>query len=119
MIANWGSQTIQLINKLGGVALLFFGARLVIDGKLTVGELVAFNMLAGQVAGPVLRLAQLAQDFQQAQLSVAASGRHSQQPDRAGVVAVTRQPAGHCWPCRDRSGDVPLQGPTGPKCCAT
>jgi subfamily B ATP-binding cassette protein HlyB/CyaB len=70
MIANWGSQAIQLINKLGSVALLFFGARLVIDGHLTVGELVAFNMLAGQVAGPVLRIAQLAQDFQQAKLSV-------------------------------------------------
>ncbi len=70
MIANWGSQAIQLVNKLGTVALLFFGARLVIDGHLTVGELVAFNMLAGQVAGPVLRIAQLAQDFQQAKLSV-------------------------------------------------
>lgn len=70
MIANWGSQAIQLINKLGSVSLLFFGARLVIGGHLTVGELVAFNMLAGQVAGPVLRIAQLAQDFQQAKLSV-------------------------------------------------
>ena len=70
MIANWGSQAIQLINKVGSVALLFFGAKLVISGHLTVGELVAFNMLAGQVAGPVLRIAQLAQDFQQAKLSV-------------------------------------------------
>jgi subfamily B ATP-binding cassette protein HlyB/CyaB len=74
MLANWGSQAIQLINKLGGVALLFFGARLVVGDKLTVGELVAFNMLAGQVAGPVLRLAQLAQDFQQARISVARLG---------------------------------------------
>ena len=74
MLANWGSQAIQLINKLGGVALLFFGARLVVGDKLTVGELVAFNMLAGQVAGPVLRLAQLAQDFQQATISVARLG---------------------------------------------
>ncbi|ESQ92568.1 hypothetical protein ABENE_07985 [Asticcacaulis benevestitus DSM 16100 = ATCC BAA-896] len=70
MVANWGSQAIQLVNKVGTVALLFFGAKLVIDGQLTVGELVAFNMLAGQVAGPVLRIAQLAQDFQQAKLSV-------------------------------------------------
>jgi subfamily B ATP-binding cassette protein HlyB/CyaB len=43
---------------------------LVIEGKLTVGELVAFNMLAGQVAGPILRLAQLVQDFQQARIAV-------------------------------------------------
>lgn len=70
MLANWGSQAIQLINKLGTVAILFFGARLVIEGKLSIGELVAFNMLAGQVAGPVLRIAQLAQDFQQARIAV-------------------------------------------------
>lgn len=70
MLATWGSQAIQLVNKLGTLAILFFGARLVIDGQLTVGELVAFNMLAGQVAGPVLRLAQLGQDFQQARIAV-------------------------------------------------
>ena len=50
--------------------MLYFGAKLVIDGKLTVGELVAFNMLAGRVAQPVLRLAQLWQDFHQARLSI-------------------------------------------------
>jgi subfamily B ATP-binding cassette protein HlyB/CyaB len=74
MLANWGSQAIQLINKLGTLAILFFGARLVIKGDLTVGELVAFNMLAGQVAGPVLRLAQLGQDFQQARIAVSRLG---------------------------------------------
>jgi len=46
MLANWGRQGIELIQKLAMVALLYFGARLVIDGSLTVGELVAFNMLA-------------------------------------------------------------------------
>src|SRR5581483_8455975 len=49
---------------------LYFGARLVIDGSLSVGELVAFNMLAGRVSQPVLRLAQIWQDFHQARLSV-------------------------------------------------
>ncbi len=70
MIANWGRQGIELVQKLGTVALLFFGAKLVIEGDLTVGELVAFNMLAGQAAGPVLRIAQLVQDFQQARIAV-------------------------------------------------
>lgn len=74
MLANWGSQTIQLISKLGTLAILFFGAKLVIKGDLTVGELVAFNMLASQVAGPVLRLAQLGQDFQQARIAVSRLG---------------------------------------------
>src|SRR6267142_1474170 len=64
------SQAIQLVSKLVTVAILFFGAKLVIEGNLTVGELVAFNMLASRVSIPVLRLAQIWQDFHQARLSV-------------------------------------------------
>ena len=64
------TQTAGLINKLTTVFILFFGARLVIENALTVGELVAFNMISAQLAAPVLRLAQLWQDFQQARLSV-------------------------------------------------
>jgi subfamily B ATP-binding cassette protein HlyB/CyaB len=69
-LGNWASQGIQLINKLATVAVLFFGAKAVINGNLTVGELVAFNMLAGRVAQPVLRLAQIWQDFHQARISI-------------------------------------------------
>jgi subfamily B ATP-binding cassette protein HlyB/CyaB len=69
-LSNWASQGVQLISKLVMALTLYFGARLVIEGGLTVGELVAFNMLAARVAQPVLRLAQLWQDFHQAQLSV-------------------------------------------------
>ncbi|RXT54058.1 type I secretion system permease/ATPase [Bradyrhizobium betae] len=67
---NTASQVVQMINKLVTAATLYFGARLVIGGDLTVGELVAFNMLAGRVSMPVLRLAQIWQDFHQARLSV-------------------------------------------------
>src|SRR6202035_16251 len=54
--------------------ILYFGAQLVIEGDLTVGELVAFNILASRVSAPVLRLAQIWQDFHQARLSVARLG---------------------------------------------
>ena len=70
MLGNWGSQSVQLINKLTTAAILFFGATLAIAGTITVGQLVAFNMLASRVSQPVLRLAQLWQDFQQARISV-------------------------------------------------
>ncbi|MDR3560887.1 MAG: type I secretion system permease/ATPase [Negativicutes bacterium] len=73
-LGNWASQGIQLVNKLTTAALLFFGAKAVMDGDMTVGELVAFNMLSGRVAQPVLRLAQMWQDFHQARLSVARLG---------------------------------------------
>lgn len=69
-LANIGQHGVQLVQKLASVALLFFGARLVIDGKLSVGQLIAFNMLSGQVTAPIIRLAQLWQDFQQVGISV-------------------------------------------------
>jgi subfamily B ATP-binding cassette protein HlyB/CyaB len=65
---------VQLISKIATALTLYFGARLVIEGSLSVGELVAFNMLAGRVSQPVLRLAQVWQDFQQARLSIARLG---------------------------------------------
>ncbi len=69
-LANWGSHLIQLVSKLTTVAILYFGAKAVIAGELSVGSLVAFNMLAGRVAQPILRLSQLWQDFQQVRISV-------------------------------------------------
>jgi len=69
-LSNWTSQSIQLVSKLVTAAILYFGAKEVITGDLTIGELVAFNMFAGRVAQPVLRLAQLWQDFHQAKVSV-------------------------------------------------
>jgi ATP-binding cassette, subfamily B, bacterial HlyB/CyaB len=73
-LGNVASQSVQLVSKLVTAGVLFFGAKLVIDGSLSVGELVAFNLLAGRVSTPVLRLAQIWQDFHQARLSVARLG---------------------------------------------
>jgi subfamily B ATP-binding cassette protein HlyB/CyaB len=69
-LGNIASQGVQFIQKTAMALTLWFGARLVIDGDLTVGQLVAFNMLAGRVAQPILRLAQLWQDFQQVRVSI-------------------------------------------------
>jgi subfamily B ATP-binding cassette protein HlyB/CyaB len=69
-LSNIASQIAQTINKILMALILWFGAKLVIEGSLTVGELIAFNMLSGRVSGPILRIAQLWQEFQQARLSV-------------------------------------------------
>ncbi|MDA7088638.1 type I secretion system permease/ATPase [Pseudomonas sp. SA3-5] len=66
-IAN---ESVGLIGKLVTVATLWMGARLVIDGDLSVGQLIAFNMLAGRVSQPIMRLAQLWTNFQQTGVSV-------------------------------------------------
>jgi subfamily B ATP-binding cassette protein HlyB/CyaB len=73
-LGNWTSQAVQFISKIVTALTLYFGAHLVIEGQLTVGELIAFNMLAGRVAQPVLRLAQVWQDFHQARVSIARLG---------------------------------------------
>lgn len=73
-LGNVGQQLIQLVGKLVTLGTLFWGARLVIDGRLSVGELVAFNMMAQRVSAPVLRLAQLWQDFQQIGISMSRMG---------------------------------------------
>ena len=86
LLSAGGQNAIQYVSKLSTAALLLFGAKAVIDGELSVGSLVAFNMIAGQVTQPVLRLSQLWQDFQQVQISV----------DRLGDILNTpmeRQPS--------------------------
>ena len=69
-LGNWASQAVQYVSKAVTALTLYFGAHLVIDGKMTIGELIAFNMLAGRVAQPVLRLAQVWQDFHQVRISI-------------------------------------------------
>ncbi len=73
-LAAFAGEGIQLVQKLTTVAILWLGAYQVMDGVMTVGALIAFNMLAGRVAQPVLRLAQLWQELQQTGIAVARLG---------------------------------------------
>ncbi len=73
-LANIGQQGVQLLQKLVTVAILYWGAQMVIHGTLSVGQLIAFTMLAGQVSTPIVRLAQLWQDFQQVGISMERMG---------------------------------------------
>jgi ATP-binding cassette, subfamily B, bacterial HlyB/CyaB len=94
-LGNTSSQAVQLVNKLMTAATLYYGALLVIDGSLSVGELVAFTMLSGRASAPVLRLAQIWQDFHQARLSIARLGdilntvpETAFKPTRAALPAI-------------------------------
>ena len=69
-----GQNMIQYVSKVTTALILFVGAQSVIEGAMSVGELIAFNMIASQVVAPILRLSQLWQDFQQVQVSVARLG---------------------------------------------
>ncbi|BBM04134.1 type I secretion system permease/ATPase [Microbulbifer sp. GL-2] len=83
-LSNVAGQVAGLINKLMTLGIIWIGAHLVIDGGITVGQLVAFNMLAGRVSGPILKLVQLWQDFQQAGISIARLGDILNTPKEPG-----------------------------------
>ncbi|MGD1984427.1 MAG: type I secretion system permease/ATPase [Chromatiaceae bacterium] len=83
-LGNIANQAAGLINKITTVLILWVGATLVIDGQLSVGQLIAFNMIAGRVSGPILRLVQLWQDFQQAGISVRRLGDILNTPTEPG-----------------------------------
>ncbi|MDJ0574614.1 MAG: cysteine peptidase family C39 domain-containing protein [Xenococcaceae cyanobacterium MO_234.B1] len=59
-----------LINSIGGTALLWYGASLVIQDHLTIGQFVAFNMMKGHVLSPALALANLWDELQEVLISV-------------------------------------------------
>jgi subfamily B ATP-binding cassette protein HlyB/CyaB len=67
---NIANQVAGMVSKITTLFIIWWGAHLVIGGLLSVGQLVAFNMIAGRVTGPILKLVQLWQDFQQAGISL-------------------------------------------------
>ena len=62
-------QVGNLLNTLSGLLILWVGMIQVIEGKLTLGQLIAFRIIAGYVTGPLLRLSNLYQGFQKVSLS--------------------------------------------------
>lgn len=69
-LSNADDHIGEFLTNLSELMILWFGAMLVIEQKLTVGQLVAFQMLSGKAIAPLLHLAQLWQNFQQVSLSV-------------------------------------------------
>ncbi len=86
----------QLLERLMTVILIWMGASQVFNGVMTVGALIAFQMLAGRVTSPLVRLVGLVHQYQEAALSV----------EKLGVVMNAKQEWG-----ADRHGARPsLQG---------
>jgi subfamily B ATP-binding cassette protein HlyB/CyaB len=79
-LMNISSQAASFVNKVMVLLILWIGANLVMSGEFSVGMLVAFNMLAARVSGPILGMLNLWQEFQQAGISI----------DRLGDILNTR-----------------------------
>jgi subfamily B ATP-binding cassette protein HlyB/CyaB len=101
-LQNAGTQAATLFSRLSTLATLWLGARLALSGELSIGQLVACNMLAARVTGPAQRLAQVWQEVQQALVSLRRLDDVLQAP------AETRCEAGAVRPPRLR-GAVEMQ----------
>ncbi|WP_252090980.1 type I secretion system permease/ATPase [Pseudomonas sp. MWU13-3659] len=91
-VGIWAGQGVALIHKLSMVLLLWFGVRQVMDGELSPGALVAFNMLAARVTEPVLRLAQIWQDFQHTRVALERMGDILGRPGEQGQGGLASMP---------------------------
>jgi HlyB family type I secretion system ABC transporter len=70
LTSTTAGSTSHFLNQLSGLLVLWVGAYLVLQGDLTLGQLIAFRIIAGYVTSPLLRLAQLWQNFQEVGLSI-------------------------------------------------
>src|SRR5215468_8959589 len=86
-ISTSAQAVIGLLEKLLTVAVIGFGAQLVFDGHLTVGALIAFNMLSSRVTGPLGQIVSLVHEYQEAGLSVRMLGQiMNRRPERSPTV---------------------------------
>jgi len=86
-------QVVTFLNRLMTALVLWLGAKGVITGELTPGQLMAVNMLAGRVTAPAQRIAQLWQQVQQTRLAVGRLGEilnQRREPARARASSLPK-----------------------------
>jgi ATP-binding cassette subfamily B protein len=80
------------LEKLMVVSIIGMGTLLVFDGQMTIGALVAFNMLAGRVSGPLVQIVTMVHEYQEVALSVRMLGevmnRKPERDDRERGIAL-------------------------------
>jgi ATP-binding cassette subfamily B protein len=84
---------IGLLEKLLTVAIVWIGALKVFDESLSLGELIAIQMLAGRVSGPLVQLVSLVNEFQQTGLSIKMLGEIMNRRAEADGGAAKLRPA--------------------------
>ncbi|TMP39817.1 type I secretion system permease/ATPase [Pseudoalteromonas rubra] len=89
---NLYSQTSNFITKTVGLLILYFGSLAVTEGTLTIGQFIAFNILAQRIAAPIMRFASVWQDFQQAKISIERLGDVLNTPTESGTNSKLELP---------------------------
>ena len=63
------SQLSQVLQKISQLLVLWIGASMVLEGKLTLGQLIAFRIISSYVTQPILRLSTVWQTLQELNVS--------------------------------------------------
>lgn len=81
-----GAQAVTgFLEKMMTLGIISLGALDVFNGEMTIGALVAFNMLAGRVSGPLVQLVTMVHEYQEVALAVKMLGEvMNQKPERDG-----------------------------------
>ncbi|MBF0461959.1 MAG: peptidase domain-containing ABC transporter [Magnetococcales bacterium] len=95
---------IGFLEKLLSVVIVWLGAVMVFQGALTVGELVAIQMLAGRVSSPLVQLVSLINEFQKTAMSVRMLGEIMNHPPEQAMTQEGLRPPLH--------GKITLEGIT-------
>ncbi len=93
ILSGTAGAVAKFVQRIFDVVILWYGAKLVISGQLSIGQLVAFRMLAGRVSEPIMRLVQTWQEFQQTSISVERLGDiFNSKPEKSTRSQATRLP---------------------------
>jgi len=96
------NEGVSLVQRVTSYLIIWAGGVMVISSSLTIGQFIAFQMIANQAAAPLLRLAQVWQSFQQMKLSMERIGDLIHAEREPGWDTGTASGA----PCR---GDIVFQ----------
>ncbi|MHB9119274.1 MAG: peptidase domain-containing ABC transporter [Burkholderiales bacterium] len=94
-LSNGYNTAANTLDQLQTLAVLCVGAwQVMSDDRFTIGMLVAFQMFAGRLSGPVMRLVGIWQEFQQASIAVKRLGDVMGVPGEPYSVVPSRPPGG-------------------------
>jgi subfamily B ATP-binding cassette protein HlyB/CyaB len=60
----WNDQLMFILDRAITISILFFGAQLVFSGQMTLGELIAFHLIAEKISGPIENFSGLWESWQ-------------------------------------------------------
>lgn len=91
---QWQASGATIINQLQNIVISFIVAKLVIDGYLTLGAMIAIQYVIGQLSGPIAQWVAYAQSAQDAKISMERLNEVHQLPDESipGKVYITQLP---------------------------